>query len=123
MVSESITVLEANVEIMSSLKRFYEKLAQNKNFDIRNCEDDIEVFSNQLDSMMDDFRLQIGRAKALVKLTSDRTELVKQHRLERLNQNMEKEAIVVRIVTIVTLIYLPATFVSVSRACSTSNID
>ncbi|PVH76552.1 hypothetical protein DL98DRAFT_367039, partial [Cadophora sp. DSE1049] len=30
----------------------------------------------------------------------------------KLNQNMEKEAIIVRIITIVTLIYLPATFVS-----------
>lgn len=28
--------------------------------------------------------------------------------------HMEKEAIVVRIITIVTLVYLPATFVSVS---------
>jgi hypothetical protein len=35
-------------------------------------------------------------------------------RMEILNRNMEKEAIVVRIITIVTLIYLPATFVSVS---------
>jgi hypothetical protein len=34
-------------------------------------------------------------------------------RMERLNQNMEKEAIVMRIVTLVTLVYLPATFVSV----------
>ncbi len=31
-----------------------------------------------------------------------------------MNSNMEKETILVRIVTIVTLIYLPATFVSVS---------
>ena len=35
-------------------------------------------------------------------------------RVERLNMNMEREAIVVRIITIVTLIYLPGTFVSVS---------
>jgi hypothetical protein len=34
--------------------------------------------------------------------------------MEVLNRNMEKEAIVVRIITIVTLVYLPATFVSVS---------
>jgi hypothetical protein len=36
-------------------------------------------------------------------------------RMESLNLNMEKDAIVMRIVTIVTLLYLPATFVSVSR--------
>ena len=31
----------------------------------------------------------------------------------QLNHNLEKEAIVVRIITIVTLLYLPSTFVSV----------
>lgn len=98
---------------MNSLKRFYEKLAMNKDFDLKDCSYDIDVFASQLSQMMDNFRLQIGRAKALVRVMSNRTELVKQHRLERLNGNLEKEAIVVRIVTIVTLIYLPATFVSV----------
>jgi hypothetical protein len=34
-------------------------------------------------------------------------------RTEQLNLNLEKEAIVMRIITIVTLLYLPATFVSV----------
>lgn len=112
-ISEVITVLESNVEVMNSLKRFYEKLAMNKDFDLKDCSYDIDVFASQLSQMMDNFRLQIGRAKALVRVMSNRTELVKQHRLERLNGNLEKEAIVVRIVTIVTLIYLPATFVSV----------
>jgi Mg2+ and Co2+ transporter CorA len=36
-------------------------------------------------------------------------------RTEQLNKNLEKEAVVMRIITILTLIYLPATFVSVSR--------
>ena len=36
-------------------------------------------------------------------------------RTERLTLNMEKEAVVVRIITIVTLLYLPGTFVSVSN--------
>ncbi|KAH8688246.1 hypothetical protein BGZ61DRAFT_533042 [Ilyonectria robusta] len=112
-ISVVITVLESNVEVMDSLKRFYEKLVVNKDFDLKeDCSYDIDVFASQLSQMMDDFRLQIGRAKALVRVMSNRTELVKQHRLERLNGNLEKEAIVVRIVTIVTLIYLPATFVS-----------
>ncbi|KAF4932675.1 putative serine/threonine-protein kinase MPS1-like protein [Colletotrichum fructicola] len=112
-ISEVITVLESNVEVMKSLMRFYAKLQSNNDFDLQAvCKDDIEEFNNQLNSVMDDFRMQITRAKALVKLTSDRGELVKQHRLERLNRNMEREAIMVRIVTIVTLIYLPATFVS-----------
>lgn len=76
------------------------------------CSDDIGVFASQLGNIINDFKLQIDRAEALVQITTDRTELVKQHRLERLNLNMENEAIIVRIITIVTLIYLPATFVS-----------
>ena len=32
--------------------------------------------------------------------------------MQRLNENIEREAIVVRIITIVTLSYLPATFIS-----------
>ncbi|CAI0641655.1 unnamed protein product [Colletotrichum noveboracense] len=112
-ISESITVLESNIEVMKSLMRFYAKLDENQDFDLRSsCTDDIDEFCTQLYSMVNDFTLQISRAKALVKLTGDWGELIKQHRLERLNHNMEKEAILVRIVTIVTLIYLPATFVS-----------
>ncbi|KZL74371.1 hypothetical protein CT0861_10670, partial [Colletotrichum tofieldiae] len=112
-ISEFITIVESNIEIMGSLGRFYTKLGENKDFDIRElCSGDIEVFTNQIGNMMDEFKLHIGRAGALAKLIADRTELVKQHRLERLNHNLEKEAIVMRIVTIVTLIYLPATFVS-----------
>lgn len=39
-------------------------------------------------------------------------------RMEILNRNVEKEAIVVRIITIVTLIYLPATLISVGQSGS-----
>jgi hypothetical protein len=42
-------------------------------------------------------------------------------RTQRLNENLEREAIVMRIITIVTLIYLPATFVSVSRNVEKAN--
>lgn len=108
-----VLVLDSNVNILHSLQRFYNKLGQHKDFQARTlCSDDIDVFANKLDYIMDDFKLQISRAKALLKMLSDRTELVKQHRLERLNYHMEREAIVVRIITIVTLIYLPATFTS-----------
>ncbi|KAN0104936.1 hypothetical protein V8E51_010681 [Hyaloscypha variabilis] len=112
-VREVTSVLKANVDVMTSLRRFYTDLRSNEEFPMRkSCGDDISVFASQLGNLIDDFRLQIDRADALVRITTDRTELVKQHRLERLNLNMENEAIIVRIITIVTLIYLPATFVS-----------
>jgi hypothetical protein len=107
------SALKANVDVMTSLRRFYIDLRDNDEFPMKkSCGDDIAVFASQLGNLINDFRLQIDRADALVRITTDRTELVKQHRLERLNLNMENEAIIVRIITIVTLIYLPATFVS-----------
>lgn len=85
------------------------------------CEEDLRNFILQLDEIINDFNMQISRAKLLVNIISDRKELVLQHlqgqaadRTEELNRNLEREAVVMRIVTIVTLIYLPATFTSVS---------
>ena len=135
----AITVLDSNIDVMQSLTEYYKRLRSSKDFDLGDpCSDDIEAFVAQLNDMMHDFRTLIGRATDLVKVTKNRKELVgalgawfchymltvmqvMQHlqsqsteRMEVLNRNMEKEAIVVRIITIVTLIYLPATFVSVS---------
>jgi Mg2+ and Co2+ transporter CorA len=112
-VREVTSVLKSNVDVMTSLRRFYIDLRDTEEFPMgKSCGDDIAIFASQLGNLIDDFKLQIDRADALVRTTADRMELVKQHRLERLNLNMEKEAIIVRIITIVTLIYLPATFVS-----------
>lgn len=112
-VREVTSVLKSNLDVMTSLRRFYNDLRDNEEFPMKkSCADDISVFSSQLGNLVEDFKLQVDRADALVRIATDRTELVKQHRLERLNQNLEKEAIIVRIITIMTLIYLPATFVS-----------
>ncbi|EXJ79745.1 hypothetical protein A1O3_08028 [Capronia epimyces CBS 606.96] len=123
--NEVIMVLEANVDIMKSLCRFYDGLRSNKDVPQSlkdECGLDIVTFIGQIEDMSSDFKMQIARAKLLVKITNDRKEMVIQHlqsqateRMERLNQNMEKEAIVMRIITLVTLVYLPATFVSVSH--------
>ncbi|CAG9997043.1 unnamed protein product [Clonostachys byssicola] len=111
-ISEVITSLESNVEVMTSLRDFYEKLVVNQSVDFGNCAFDIDDFTSELGHLINDFKLHISRAKALVKVISNRSELVKQQRMERLNKNLENEAIVMRIITIVTLLYLPATFVS-----------
>ena len=101
---------------MTSLSNFYLRLSQIvASGPAAKCQEDIEVFRNDLGNIINNFQLQVNRSKALVKTLTDRTEMVKQHRLERLNQHMESEAIVVRIVAIVTLVYLPATFTSVGH--------
>ncbi|KAF2811554.1 uncharacterized protein BDZ99DRAFT_414029 [Mytilinidion resinicola] len=120
--NEVIMVLEANVEVMRSLRDFYTAIFKKRDFPNAlkdECMDDLHGFAAQIDSMIYDLRMQIARAVLFVKITNDRKELVKTHlqtqateRMERLNRNMEREAIVMRIITFVTLIYLPATFVS-----------
>lgn len=114
-IDEAIMEMESNVEVMGSLQSFYIRLRENTAFDLKTrCANDIDAFARELQNLMSNFKLQISQAKGLFKRITGRAELVKHHRLERLNQHMEHEAIVMRIITIGTLIYLPATFVSVS---------
>ncbi|KAG8156584.1 hypothetical protein KVR01_013535 [Diaporthe batatas] len=119
-VCDVIAVLDSNVEVISSMAAFYRNLQSKKNFPLRDiCHEDIDDFVEELHMIISSFKLQISRAESLRQRTMERSELVKQHvanqtseRLEKMNQQMEREAIAVRIITIVTLIYLPATFVS-----------
>jgi hypothetical protein len=122
--NEAVMVLEANTDVLKSLHTFYHDIVDRRDFPDTlktACEDDLRTFTSQLNEIIHDFHMQTARAKLLVKLISDRKELVLQHlqsqvaeRTEQLNRNLEHEAVVMRIVTIVTLIYLPATFTSVS---------
>jgi len=122
--NEVVMVLEANSKILRSLRKFYSDLVVRKDFPLPlrdACEDDLDTFFSQLKGIIEDFDMQIARAKLLANIISDRKELVLQHlqsqasdRTEQLNRNLEHEAVVMRIITVVTLIYLPATFVSVS---------
>lgn len=122
--NEAVMVLEANIEILKTLRSFYSDLINRKDFPKRlkdACEDEVHYFLSQLDEIINDFHMQISRARTLVRIINDRKELVLQHlqgqaaeRTEQLNRNLEREAVVMRIITIVTLLYLPATFVSVS---------
>ncbi|KAK4198237.1 hypothetical protein QBC40DRAFT_284122 [Triangularia verruculosa] len=117
--SQVVVVLEGNIEVMLSLGQFYQGLAHDDRFPRRGCAGEIADFVSQLDVMIAGLRNDVSRANALVKTTADRKELIIQHRqneaeerMHRLNKNMEEETLVVRIITLVTLVYLPATFVS-----------
>ena len=116
-------VLEANLKILTTLSKFYSNLMAHRDFPDTlktSCEDQLSDFLSQLDEITAEFDMQIARAKLLVNIISDRKQLVLQHlqtqvsdRTEQLNKNLERETVVMRIITILTLIYLPATFVSV----------
>ncbi|KAI1081681.1 hypothetical protein F5B20DRAFT_52553 [Whalleya microplaca] len=112
--------LEGNVDVMSALVAFYYNLIKDRNFPLRKtCAMEVTSFATQIRNIIVDFRMQIKRAEFLVRTISDRRELVIQHlqsqaasRSERLSRNMEQEQVFMLIITGVTLIYLPATFVS-----------
>ncbi|KAK4188139.1 hypothetical protein QBC35DRAFT_451580 [Podospora australis] len=117
--NEAVVVLEGNLDVISSLRQFYQDLAQNDRFPRLSCGGEIADFVSQLDAMISELKHGILRSNAVSKTTADRKELIIQYRaneseerMHRLNKNMEEETVVVRIITIVTLIYLPATFVS-----------
>ncbi|KAI9795256.1 MAG: hypothetical protein M1833_007278 [Piccolia ochrophora] len=125
--NEAIMILEANADVLKALCKFYETLKENQDFPPRRtCYENINIFSTQVDDIIYDSKMQVSRAKLLVRITADRKNLVLQHlqsqttdKMEALTRSMhsigimsQKEAIAMRIITVVTLIYLPATFVS-----------
>jgi Mg2+ and Co2+ transporter CorA len=146
--NEATMILEANANVLTSLRLFYERLVDRKDFPLRgDCRDEVLAFATRVDDMVYDSRMQVSRAKLLVRIIADRKNLVStlvhyflhlfdvlrdlqvlQHLQSQATEKMEalttsthkigimsqKEAIAVRIITVVTLIYLPATFVSVS---------
>jgi hypothetical protein len=77
--NQFILVLEANVDVMSSLSSFYTALITNKEVPSglgNHFANDIAAFSAQVRDMIYDFKMQITRAKFLVKITKDKKELV-----------------------------------------------
>ena len=71
--NEAVMVLEANMDVLIPLRKFYENLLKNKIFDLKEaCEEDIMQFATQVNNMIYDSRMQIARAKLLVQIINDR---------------------------------------------------
>ncbi|KFY78085.1 hypothetical protein V498_09195 [Pseudogymnoascus sp. VKM F-4517 (FW-2822)] len=120
-------ILEANSYVLESLRTYYNGLLNNSDFAIRHsCREEISSFCSQIDNMVQNSKMEIARAKVLIQIASARRDLILQfiqsqgaEKMERLTISMHqmgdlsrKEAVAMRIITVVTLIYLPATFVS-----------
>jgi hypothetical protein len=78
-INEIVMVLEANVDVMKSLCKFYTDLKTNRHFPqaLKDaCGEDILAFTAQVEDMMYDLKMQIARATVLVKITNDRKEIV-----------------------------------------------
>jgi hypothetical protein len=119
-----MVMLEGNVHVMKSLKRYYKSVINRNGFPaelkLGVC-NDIDCFSSQVEDIIENLGCNISRAKFLAGLIRDRKDVIQFHfqgqaaeRMETMNHHMEKESVVMGIITLITLIYLPATFVSVN---------
>jgi hypothetical protein len=76
--NEVVMILEANVEVMLSLRKFYKDLKEDNDtpLELKNeCGNDISAFMALLDDIMNDFKMQVRRAKLLLTIVSNRKEL------------------------------------------------
>jgi Mg2+ and Co2+ transporter CorA len=128
-VNEAVMVMESNIKIMTSLLSSYKTLVEDPDFptaEVGACRKALKRFSARMDEFIYDLQTQVDRGRVLSKIASDRKNIVLQQaqmhsaaRQEKLADSMwqfaergQKEAIAMRTVTIITLIYLPPTFVS-----------
>jgi len=71
--NEAIMILEANMDVLVSLRRFYERLLENPDFSLhQTCRPSVVAFATQLNDLIYDSKNQIARAKVLVRITADR---------------------------------------------------
>ena len=76
-INVAVMILEANVNVLKSLKDFYEHLVVDENFPWKeNCKDHVIAFSDQLNVMVHDLETDISRAKLLNRIIADRKALV-----------------------------------------------
>ena len=113
-------VLEGNSDILTSLKRFYDGLRTNDRFPLKTSSgEELASFASQIDSFIYDSKLQIARGQLLAKIVSARKSIILQHlqsqateQMQQLTVSMQRDSTTVRIIGLMTFLYLPGTFVS-----------
>ncbi|KAJ4419039.1 hypothetical protein N0V82_005162 [Gnomoniopsis sp. IMI 355080] len=127
-VNETLMVLESNIKIFSSLLTSYAALVEDANFpqqERESCRTAVAVFGVRIQEHTYDLQMQADRTRVLSKVAADRKNIVLQQlqtqtaiKQEALASSMwefsergQKEAIAMRIITVITLLYLPPTFV------------
>lgn len=127
-VNETLMVLESNIKIFSSLLASYVALVEDANFPQQEqtaCKIAVKMFGTKIQEHIYDLQMQADRARVLSKVAADRKNIVFQQlqtqtaiKQEALASSMwefsergQKEAIAMRIITVITLLYLPPTFV------------
>ncbi|KAL1606267.1 hypothetical protein SLS60_003669 [Paraconiothyrium brasiliense] len=130
-------VLDANIEVMTSLRDFYTKLFDHAGFDMRDqCSEAVQSFIQQISDMMFTFTGYKRRMNLLtdvtenrkilvriagkirIEMNADQTKLLQKlqshatKKMEDLTTMSYRETIVMKVITVGTFVYLPATFVS-----------
>ncbi|KAK4208865.1 hypothetical protein QBC37DRAFT_324857 [Rhypophila decipiens] len=127
-VNETVMVIKSNVKILTSLASFYQTLVNDPDFpntQVDVCKSAVKRFTAGIDQLIQDLQTQVTRAEALLQITNGPKAIIIQqlqiqsaYQQEMLSNNMmgfsergQKETIMMRIITIITLLYLPPTFV------------
>ncbi|KAI4091311.1 MAG: hypothetical protein LQ344_004170 [Seirophora lacunosa] len=75
--NEIIMILEANNDVLASLRDFYKAMTKDTAFTLGNaCCEDLALFAKLVDEMKQDSAMHVSRARLLVQITSDRKNLV-----------------------------------------------
>ncbi|OAL05628.1 hypothetical protein IQ06DRAFT_342894 [Phaeosphaeriaceae sp. SRC1lsM3a] len=139
-IKEAIVVLDLNRTTLGDLRNLYDSYAEHLAFDIQGDREDLEVFQWQVRAVEKELDTQSIRAKALLEQLQERKNLMNsilQYRsmkaseffadqalrssreMEKLSQHMhvlaietKQETVSMRVITLVTLFFLPGTFVA-----------
>ena len=80
--SEAVMVLQGNIDVLLSLRNFYEQLGENDLFPLKQaCVFAISSFIKQIDSFIDDSKMQIKRGQLLAQIIAGRKTIVSSGRL------------------------------------------
>ena len=75
--NEAIMVLEGNTDVLCALREYYEALTKNQAFTLQtSCAEAVTSFTTQVNDALYDTKMQLARAKLLLRITSDRKSLV-----------------------------------------------
>ncbi|KAK5659158.1 hypothetical protein OQA88_1248 [Cercophora sp. LCS_1] len=127
--TDTITCLESNIAVMKRLGTFYTALVEDPAWpqaDAAAAKWSVKEFVSQLDEYIYDISMQLKRANLALQIAKDRKEILVQHLsaqnaakqeaythiMWRQQRRTGLDAVVMKVITVVTLIYLPMTFVS-----------
>ncbi|KAL8840888.1 MAG: hypothetical protein Q9170_001152 [Blastenia crenularia] len=145
--NESILILRQNVLVLRQLKDYYVTITKRKAFPakvIESCEDALDDFRLRLDGFENDMQTQILRLETLLNLVEDRNRLLhgvldyqntrankdSTQSMVRMTEDMNDiarktkiETVSMKAITLVTLCFLPGTFISTLMSTDVFQLD